>query len=275
MLESLRIATPWIGMKLGLLSRERMQSRGKQLFDWLMSHPSTSTAAGWVFEGRGHGVFHQGGEFNCASLTTDQDLQKMYKDFRATRTCSSKASKSKATALQTDLTGVLKFCLEKCPVPTVEIFSNLGQLSTKLRSKPGSQLFNRDLSNVYLRPHYSNLGAIDSLVVTIGDCDQPRAIFFQLTIAERHLKGARVVNRPVRPELGRNGAVFFEAGGGRTEGTAVDGKFPSPAVPGGHRPTSTDDLRVIIHNRYSVIISTFLHYLDCEARSFNICSIRT
>jgi hypothetical protein len=84
-----------------------------------------------------------------------------------------------------------------------------------------------------------------------------------------------VVNRPVRPELGRNGAVFFEAGRGRTEGTAVDGKFPSPAVPGGHRPTSIDDLRVIIHNRYSVIISTFLHYLDCEARSFNICSIRT
>jgi len=30
-----------------------------------------------------------------------------------------------------------------------------------------------------------------------------------------------VVNRPVRPELGRNGAVFFEAGRGRTEGTAV------------------------------------------------------
>jgi len=43
---------------------------------------------------------------------------------------------------------------------------------------------------------------------------------------------------------------------------AVDGKFPSPAVPGGDRPTSIDDLRVIIHNRYSVIISTFLHYLD-------------
>ena len=56
----------------------------------------------------------------------------------------------------------------------------------------------------------------------------------------------RVVNRPVRLELGRNGAVFFEAGRGRTEGTAVDGKFPSPAVPGGHRPTSIDDLRVII-----------------------------
>ena len=79
----------------------------------------------------------------------------------------------------------------------------------------------------------------------------------------------------VRPELGQNGAVFFEAGRGRTEGMAVDGKFPSPAVPGGDRPTSIDDLRVIIHNRYSVIISTFLHYLDCEARSFNICSIRT
>jgi len=79
----------------------------------------------------------------------------------------------------------------------------------------------------------------------------------------------------VRHEPGRNGAVFFEAGRGRTEGTAVNGKFPSPAVPGRHRPTSIDDLRVIIHNRYSVIISTFLHYLDCEARSFNICSIRT
>jgi len=44
---------------------------------------------------------------------------------------------------------------------------------------------------------------------------------------------------------------------------------------GRHRPTSIDDLRVIIHNRYAVIISSFLHYLDCEARSFNICSIRT
>ena len=46
--------------------------------------------------------------------------------------------------------------------------------------------------------------------------------------------GSSVVNRPVRPELGRNGAVFFEAGRGRTEGTAVDGKFPSPAVIGRH-----------------------------------------
>ena len=63
-----------------------------------------------------------------------------------------------------------------------------------------------------------------------------------------------VVNRPVRPELGLNRAVFFELGRGRMEGTAVDGKFPSPAVPGHHRPTSIDDLPVIIHNRYSVII---------------------
>jgi hypothetical protein len=66
---------------------------------------------------------------------------------------------------------------------------------------------------------------------------------------------------------------LFEAGWGRTDGTAIDCKFPSPAIPSHHQPTSIDDLRVIIHNRYSVRITTFLHDHACEARSINICSI--
>ena len=42
----------------------------------------------------------------------------------------------------------------------------------------------------------------------------------------RKRDGGSGVNRPVCPELGRNGAVFFEAGRGRTEGTAVIGRHP-------------------------------------------------
>jgi hypothetical protein len=50
-----------------------------------------------------------------------------------------------------------------------------------------------------------------------------------------------------------------------------DGRMGRPlTVNFRHRPTSIDDLQVSIHNTYSVTISAFLHYLDCEARSFNI-----
>jgi hypothetical protein len=43
----------------------------------------------------------------------------------------------------------------------------------------------------------------------------------RLTLEMVRVHNCSVVNRPVRPELGRNGAVFFETRRGRTEGTAV------------------------------------------------------
>jgi hypothetical protein len=52
----------------------------------------------------------------------------------------------------------------------------------------------------------------------------------------------------VRPEPGRNGAFICQAGRGRTDGTAVNGKFPTPADPGRHPPTSIDNFHLIIQN---------------------------
>ena len=58
------------------------------------------------------------------------------------------------------------------------------------RPQPGSQSFDRTLNGIYLHLAYLSLGAIDSLMVTVDAQKQPRAFFFQITIASRHPFGA-------------------------------------------------------------------------------------
>jgi hypothetical protein len=183
---TLKIATPWIGVMLGLQSAERTQSKGKHLYDWLLRSPSTSTAAGWVFEGRGHGVFHDGGEFSCNRLTSDDALKEAYGKFRATRNDPPSAMRSKTEQLAEFLCQrPLRFLLEKRP-GVAEIFTTLNDLSKKLRLGEGSRFFDPAWDNVYLRPGFPNLGAIDSMMISICKHKQPRALFFQLTISKNH-----------------------------------------------------------------------------------------
>jgi hypothetical protein len=105
-----------------------------------------------VFGGRAHGVFSAGGEFHGDGLTANNDL---------------------------------RVDLKKCGIQS-STFSNLSDLGAKLRLKPRSQTFNREMCGVYLQPTYSNLGAIDSLAITVDHHNKPRAIFFQITIALNH-----------------------------------------------------------------------------------------
>jgi hypothetical protein len=64
-------------------------------------------------------------------------------------------------------------------------FSSYSELSDKLRAKPGSTKFNRDLLSVYLRPDRMNVTAIDSLMVTMVN-GVLRAVLFQITINQKH-----------------------------------------------------------------------------------------
>lgn len=70
-----RIASPMIGVRLGLLATKETAFKGRDIYNCMLQNSYFASAAGWVFEGRGHGVFSSGGSFRCKVLTTKDQLR--------------------------------------------------------------------------------------------------------------------------------------------------------------------------------------------------------
>jgi len=149
-----RVITPTIAAKLAKGSISYSEQKACRLYSLLLGHPSTSTAAGWVFKVRVHIALSKGG----ASFAP--------------------------RPISTHSTATLKFCVRSCPDTMTGTFDR-HKLAGTFRLEKNSRQFDRELDSVYMRPLQPNLPAIDSLVV-IMEHDSPRAVFFQITIAENH-----------------------------------------------------------------------------------------
>ena len=168
--------------RVGLLAARILEAEGKDLYYWLKERPDMATSAGWVFEGRTHSTFMKGRKLRCKRLTPPGELRTMYKEFLSGKKCSQPVRKSREDSLRNSLNASLEIDMKKSEA-SVSAFASVKDLSAKLRSRPGSQSFDRTLDGIYLHPAYPNLGAIDSLTVTVDAHKQPRAFFFQMTIA--------------------------------------------------------------------------------------------
>ncbi|RPB23669.1 hypothetical protein L211DRAFT_868536 [Terfezia boudieri ATCC MYA-4762] len=148
------IITPEIGRRMGIVAGERVKEKAHLLYNFLLGSPYTTSAAGWIFEGRGHNIFHMGASYTATLLTPLHRLRENY-----------------------------------------DGFNDDSKLAATFRK--GLSRFNRNLSNLYLMPTYSNLGGVDSLVITLGNPDsgQPRAIFFQFTVAQKHPVSAHSMSK--------------------------------------------------------------------------------
>ena len=184
-------ASPRIGVKLGVMSSKAAEYKGREPYKWLLEHSTTAAAAGWFFDGRCQGVFSREGKFTCALMTDGDSITDLYRTFRASHksTTFPAVQQSRELAFAMARTRKLKLCFRQCPGGETDDFPTLPELSRKLRTAPGSPQFKRGLAGVHLRPKAPNLSSIDSLVITVDKYDQPRAIFFQFTIAERHPMG--------------------------------------------------------------------------------------
>jgi hypothetical protein len=150
---SRRVITPTIAMRLAECAFWYSERKALRLYKLLLDHPSTSTAAGWVLEIRAHIAFSKGGIFVPRLISTQP-------------------------------TATLELRLKSCPANMMGTFDSR-QLEDTFREKEGSPRFNRELEGVYMRAQLPNLPAMSSLVVIMKG-GHPRAILFQMTIAENH-----------------------------------------------------------------------------------------
>jgi hypothetical protein len=149
LIHRLNIMTPYLGRMMGMNATVRARMEAKETYDMLLGAPQMRNAKGWVFEGRVHSYLHRG------------DI----------------------TLFCKQLDGKGKLLLSVRPGDTS--FSSYSELSDKLRAKPGSTKFNRDLLSVHLWPNRMNVTAIDSLMVTMVN-GVLRAVLFQITINQKH-----------------------------------------------------------------------------------------
>jgi hypothetical protein len=147
-----RVITPTIAAELAKGALWYSEQKAYWLYRLLLGHPSTSTAAGWVFEARVHTVLSMGGASYEPRLISTQS------------------------------TATLEIHVKSCPNNMAGTFDSR-QLEYTFRRKRNSPKFERKLDSVYMRPLQQNLLAIDSLMV-IMEGRSPRAILFQITIAE-------------------------------------------------------------------------------------------
>jgi len=190
----LSIVTSYIGWKIGLLAGNRANYKGGELFHFLQSNSMESSAASSLFEGRGHGVFHVPGRWECRLLTPVDELKSNYRKYLSSKTIPRAQEDIVTSAKNADLkaakTGILSIEFKGCPEQVKWIFQNLAEFSEQTRASTGSQYFNDLANGVYFRPIQNNLGAIDALMISKDVFGQPRAFLFQLTVSRKHPMGA-------------------------------------------------------------------------------------